>query len=173
MASEMSQEIMSALFHCKYLTNLYLAGNSLTNTIKNLLRHENMGQPTFPDLQELNLHDTRLSADDTKSLAVVIRFSKLKLLNISNNCLTGCLEDLLSDSDFPELEQLEMGNNQLCKTDMSNLSKAVRQKKLPQFEGIGCYGEYSGRLHGGTCWRTQPSWIHLLEGISITALQVE
>ena len=140
MAPDMSQEVMSALCHCKYLMNLYLAGNTLTNVIGNLLCHGDTGHPTFPDLQELYLQDTRLSADDMKSLSMITRGSKLKLLNISNNCLTDCIEALLSESDFPELGQLEMRNGQLCKTDITSLSKAVHQKKLLKLKALDVTG---------------------------------
>ena len=140
MASDMSQEVMSALCRCKYLMNLYLTGNTLTNVIGNLLCHGDTGHQTFLDLQELNLQDTRLSTDDMKSLSMITRGSKLKLLNISNYCLTDCMEALLSESDFPELEQLEMRNGQLRKTDMTSLSKAVHQKKLLRLKSLDVTG---------------------------------
>ena len=132
MSCKVSTVVLSALPHCSHLIQLNLGGNSLTNCIEKLCSEKD--RITFPCLESLRLDDTGLSTEDVINLARITHGSKLKLLNISNNCISDCLKHVLSGAHYPNLEHLQMVNCQLGKTDVASLSRAADEGKVPKLK---------------------------------------
>ena len=113
------------------LTILDLSKNILKNCFCELLSVD------FPSLEYLYLSNTELSKANIKSLSTAVhegRMPKLEGLRISDNILTGCMEDLFGDNHkFPKLEFLDLYNTQLNRDDLKCLTEALASpNRLPR-----------------------------------------
>ena len=129
MSPEVSQMVLSALPCCSQLVQLHLSGNRLTNCVENLCRER--ANITFPCLENLQLDNTELNTEDVNNLATITQGSRLKVLNISNNCVTNCLAQLLSNG-HQNLEHIQMIRCHLSEADIRSVSSAVDEGRLPK-----------------------------------------
>ena len=132
--------------------------NTLTGYLKDLFGGTN--HPGFPSLEILYLEKTHLNQEDVKSLAEAVRAGKLpqlKVLNQSDNTLTGYLKDLFGGTNhpgFPSLEILYLEKTHLNQEDVKSLAEALRAGKLPQLKGLDLWKNtltsFLKDLFGGT-----------------------
>ena len=112
---------------------LDLSGNTLTGCLLSVLP----GNPhCLPQLQELDLNCTRLNKEDLQHLSRITQSNKLptlRILDLSENTLTGCLSNLLPDNPhgLPELQKLKLANSRLTKDDLQHLTHLIQTHKLP------------------------------------------
>ena len=113
------------------LNRLNLSDNKLTKHIHTLLSVK------YPSLKALQISNAELSNDDVKSLSTAARegrLPKLYYLDLSDNILMNCLQDLFNDNHgFLQLMTLHLKRTQLNTTDIECLAEAL-QSKLPRLE---------------------------------------
>ena len=83
--------LLSALGHCVMMTDLWMPGNTLTGCLSSFLSKQNYH---LPDLKELFVSYTRLNQKDLNSLTKLVQSGKL-----------------------PQLEELDIGGNYLCRME--------------------------------------------------------
>ncbi len=91
-------------------------------------------------IEKLSLLNVNLNKAEIHSLSKAIQAGKLpqlKHLSLTDNKLTGNLQNLFGGSDnpgLPTLGQLDLGKTHLNREDLESLSEAVRAGKLPQLK---------------------------------------
>ena len=115
------------------LQELRLTDNTLTGCFTELL-----APPSgFTCLQKLAMGGTSPSREDLRVISEAVADGKLPALkewSLSNNCLTGCLGDALGGPEHPgfsSLEGLILWKSKLHAGDLSSMSRAIMNGKLP------------------------------------------
>ena len=132
------------------IEELGLSRNVLTGKLQKLFGEDHPGIPT---LKVLNLEDTKLDADDLKTLGEAIQQKKLpqiQSLDFKKNTFTGNLKNLFGLDDHPGFSQLQSLNLESAHPnteDLRVISEAVKQMKLPKLAKIDLdYNELTGQL---------------------------
>ena len=116
---------------------LNLSLNAFTDCVADLFDH-----PGFQSIDTLDLNNTKLNATDLKSLSQAVtegKLSSLENLILSDNVLAGFMGQLLS-SNLLSLVELKLKNAELGGDDITDISKAVREGKLPNLETLQLSG---------------------------------
>ena len=138
------QSVLQAIANNSFpkLKELNLSGNTLTDSVRHLVRNAGSG---FSSLELLDLENTELDKSDLSALATLAQVGhlpKLRTLILSNNILTDDLSDLFGDSNHPRfrsLEELMLNDTQLSGEDFKTLSAAVKAGKLPHLKFISIF----------------------------------
>ena len=138
---DVSKKLMSGLRHCLQLQNLSLQGNNLANCLVMFL---GQGPAAFPSLHTLGLGSAELKNEDITAIGSAVEQGKLpalKLLDLSGNILTGCINNLVptergNHPGYVQLEILNLIQTGLNSTDVGNLSRASHLKKLPTLKTL-------------------------------------
>ena len=114
------------------LKRLDVSGNILTNCLDTLMNADDLS------LGLLEISNAKLSKGDVKSLSTAVRggrLPELMILDLSNNILTNCLQDLFNDNHrFLQLETLCLNRTQLNRTNLVYLTEALKSNKLRRLE---------------------------------------
>ena len=126
------------------LTSLDLSGNTLTNSLANLVLGDNC--PKFRSLETIDLSNTGLGATDVKRLFTALhdgKFPNLKNLRFLPAPLTDCLSVMLQGANhpaFPFKWHLMLQKSCLSRNDIQSIGKALREGKLPDLREINLSG---------------------------------
>ena len=124
------------------LQDLDLSQNTLTGCLSSFLPDPHTG---LSELEELHLSSTALNKDDLQHFSHITQSNKLprlKILDLSDNNLTGCLCSFLQS--LPEVKYLLLCNTELNKEDLQHIKHLVQYGKLPglldlHLKGNGLY----------------------------------
>ena len=133
MSTNLSKNVMGQLRYITHLSKLNLSRNTLTGCLSRFLSDSHHG---LPELSFLRLDNTALNKDDLQHLSNITqnyKLPKLRVLNLSQNILTGCLSRFLPDQHpgLPELKNLNLGYTKLNKDDIQHLSIIMFNNKIP------------------------------------------
>ena len=158
-SGKLSVELLQSISRCKQLTELCLAGNSLTGRLSSFLTNPHQ---ELPELQKLDLSSTELNKEDMQQLSSIAqanKLPKLQVLNLKYNNITGSSLGFTADSPpgSSSLEELYLSNTNLNKEDLQNLSKITQQNKLPKLRVLqlehniltGCLSHFLVDAHPG------------------------
>ena len=123
------------------LNKLNIGSNMIKNSMKNLFgetRHL-----AFSSIEELNLTSTDLSATDLKILSEALsHMTNCKILNLSNNKLTGITSQLFVSRGLLFVQDLNLEHTNIRKNDITDIDNAIKCGKLPVLHKL--------RLEGNT-----------------------
>ena len=138
MKPDISNRVLRGLSQCLQLVKLNLINCTLTNCLAAFLCRDD--HPGYKLLEKLELTDTGLSKSDVKALSTTLdnnKLPQLKELYLSENSLTGCLEDLLSErSQLHGLNLLWLCGTALCRADVRALAEAMKAGRLPHLSSL-------------------------------------
>ena len=125
-----------------HLRHLYISTNHLTNCIATLVPIGSDHHPGFKTLQLLGVADCNLSPADIIHLSRAFQLNKFPALihlDISHNCLTGQINNLLYNPASPgycSLQGLNLSSGQLNKADLQSLGHAMSNWKAGKLRSL-------------------------------------
>ena len=132
------------------LTKLFIAENEQLGGCLQCfypLKIPNLRYPVFQLLENLDLTGTNLNQSDIDHLGQMLRLKKLpslKTLELGKNTLTGCIANLLGQSNphpgLFNLENLALGSTALDEFDLRSLSKVLNNPKMQKYKRLDISG---------------------------------
>ena len=139
------------------LSTLNLSRNTLTECLSSLLPDPH---PELPKITNFQLKNTALNKEDVQHLFNIIqrdKLPKLRILDLSQNTLTGCLSTFAPDPHpgLPELQWLHLKSTSLNKDDLQHLLSIAHkfpklcELDLSSYALTGCLSSFLQDPHPG------------------------
>ena len=129
-------ELLQSLSSCKQLTGLDLSGDTIGEA-GHYLAQLITSWGNNPSLEKLYLSDCSIPEQVWPELLHSLSFcERLRYLNVTRNCLTGCFFCFLPDpkSRLTLLKFLGLEHTTINKTDIQHLTQLIRDNKLPHLK---------------------------------------